>query len=141
VGLPIKSMFGTALLVDLPASMAAASGNIEPATATAVISIRNDGTWTATGDPNSGSTWKLVGAVGDYDVRATITGGALTGTDSGTGTWLNLAATRSWGCFQLAVGSSFATLTIELSRAGLATVIESCTASISAEVFDDGGGP
>lgn len=43
---------------------------------------------------NTLQTWLLVGAAADYDARATVTTGSVTG--SATASWLNLGTTLNW---------------------------------------------
>lgn len=119
--------------VELPVSISVSDVEIAPTDAVATFTIRNTGAYDSVGNESAPSgTWLLAGAAADYDVRFTTTDsptGAL------TNTWLNLGTSRAWTCTdttQTAGGPVTAAGTLELSRAGLATVIESCSLSISA---------
>lgn len=65
-----------------------------------------------------------------YECRATVTAGALS--SGTTGTWLNLATTRTWTVNENGGSSSSATLTIDIGRAGLNTAIVSATIVLNA---------
>lgn len=72
----------------------------------------------------------------NYEVRATVTSGALSG-GSGTGTWLAISGgTRNWFVDNTASGTiNDAVLTIEIRRTGTTTVLDSATITLQAEVF------
>ena len=132
-GATLLMMVGSGASVLLPETGAYVQ-NIYPLTSNAYININSSGAWST---PNGSGTWLISGNAADYDIRCTVMSGALTGTDSGQGTWLNLATTRAWGCFQLGEGSTAAIVLLEISRTGLATVIETGTVNIYAEVLPE----
>jgi hypothetical protein len=66
-----------------------------------------------------------------FEVRATITSGALAGGSSATGTWLALTSTRFWSVVRSTNGTSSCSLTIEVRHNGGA-VLRSCTVTMTA---------
>ena len=71
-------------------------------------------------------TWLDHGAVGDYDVKLTVTGGALT---SGSESQLNCGSTRTWTVVETTngVAESSCDFTFELFYAGDSTVLAQLT--------------
>lgn len=71
----------------------------------------------------------------NYEVRATVTSGALTG-GSGTGTWLPISGgTRNWYVENFTSGTiESCTFTVEIRQTGTSTVIDSATITLTAEV-------
>lgn len=65
--------------------------------------------------------WKLQGAAGDYEVRATLDSGSLT--SGTTGSWLACSTTRTWVRQRTANGTSSAQLTIEIRRVSDSVVV------------------
>lgn len=65
--------------------------------------------------------WKLQGAAGDYEVRATLDSGTLT--SGTTGSWLACSTTRTWVRTRTANGTSSAQLTIEIRRVSDSVVV------------------
>lgn len=106
-----------------------------PGTASASFSLDNAGA--ATGGPNSANgflsyAWLSGALAAGYEVRATKTAGLL---NSGTlGTWLSLAATRSWSNTQTGAGSKSATITFEIRDATSLIVVATASIAISADV-------
>ncbi len=91
------------------------------------ITLSSTGSWTFTGDNTTGTyAWiNNTGNVGLYEVRCTVTAGALTtGT---TGTWLNCGTSRSWTAE--GTGES-ATCTFEIREASSGTVKDTQTGVI-----------
>lgn len=72
----------------------------------------------------------------NYEVRATLTSGALSG-GSGTGTWLAISGgTRNWFVDNFVSGTTnSAVLTIEIRRVGTTTVLDSATINLDAQVL------
>lgn len=62
---------------------------ISPADAAATYFLNSSGSESSTPAAISG-TWLISGYAADYDVRATVTDGAVT-SGSATGSWLNMA--------------------------------------------------
>ena len=76
-------------------------------------------------------TWLLFGSASDYECRATVTGGAVT--SGTTGTWLSLSSSNEWLVELASVGTSSATLTVEIRNAATLGVIASATIQIDVE--------
>lgn len=97
--------------------------------------IRNTGfVWVDdTGTPVSYEQWVTpTSAASNYEVVATLVSGSLS---SGTvGTPLPLSVDRSWRCSQIGVGIRTATLTMRAYRVGDATVLDTWTVELYAEV-------
>lgn len=92
------------------------------------IAERRNGT-----DYTTLETWLLSGAAGDYDVRATLTAGALS--SGTTGTWLDMGTSREWYCQDSIVDGTpvTATLTIEIRDGTSLVVLDSATITLSSE--------
>lgn len=110
--------------------------NIDPADATAAISLESDGDIVATEngiatDLGDWITPKIL--MGNYDVKATLLSGSLTaGT---TGSNLNLGTTRSWTRSQTSVGSSSAQIRLDITYTGTTTpILATATILLSAQV-------
>lgn len=73
------------------------------------------------------------GSAALYEVRATLNSGTLT--SGTTGTWLSLGTTRTWTVERSAVGSSSASLTIEVRLIGGSTVLATGNVNITADVI------
>lgn len=103
-----------------------------PTDASATYTLTNAGLEQATGLANN--TWLSAGAASSYDVRATLSSGALT--SGTTGSWLNLGTTRSWNVTRTnnAPGTDTATLTIEIRDATSLIVLATVTVVITATV-------
>lgn len=103
-----------------------------PSSASATVSILNDGTWSTTtvgGGTNTG-TWLTAGAVADVDVYLSGTGDAL---DSGTlNTWLNCATTRSWTLTEADVGTLAWNGTMQWRDAVTLAVLDTASVDIQA---------
>jgi hypothetical protein len=80
------------------------------------------------------NTWVLTGTAANYDVFATLNSGTLfSGT---TGTWLNLATTRSWQVQRTnnAAGTNSASLTIQIRPAGGGATLDTANVTLNATV-------
>jgi hypothetical protein len=66
---------------------------------------------------------------GSYEVKATVTAGALS--SGTTGSWLALSSNRSWSVGPVTLGNANATLTIEIRKDGV--VLDSATITLEAE--------
>jgi hypothetical protein len=97
---------------------------VAPTMAVVTYTLNSDGT------RNFGN-WLLIGTNTDYECRATITSGGLTGGDS-TGAWLSLGTTRMW--YVHATNTVVTcTLTIEIRRASDGVVLDTATVTLDAE--------
>lgn len=106
---------------------------VSPTDATAIYALTNTGSEDATN--GSSSTWLLTGVASDYEARATVTAGTLTtGT---TGSWLNLGTSRQWTKARTSniSGVDTASMTIEISLAGVGAAIATATVDLTAEVI------
>lgn len=103
----------------------------DPADATAAYTLTSGGLV----QDHTGATletWLGSGAASNYEVRATVTAGALsTGL---TGSWLALSSNRTWTRSRTIVGTGTATLLIEIRDTATSTVQDSATISLEAEV-------
>lgn len=71
------------------------------------------------------------GAAGaDYEVRATLNSGTLTG--GTTGSWVGLSGAITWYCERSLAGTQGANLTIEIRNASSMAVLDSATVVLSA---------
>lgn len=102
---------------------------------TAYWTINSDGTVhypsSVNGTDTVGETWLQSGVNSDYQVRATVTAGAV---NSGTtGSWLALSTTRTWSVTPSSYGGAdaTATLTIEIRDAVTLAVLETATITLS----------
>jgi hypothetical protein len=85
-------------------------------------------------------SWLLSGSASSYEVRATVTSGAVT---SGTvGTWFVCSSDQTWTLNNPPRGNVVATavLTIEIRDAATATVRASASITLQAEHTSDSGG-
>ncbi len=81
-------------VVQLPSSLFIYSDSLDTATVTFYMDY--NGTYYSDGNVFAPSgTWLLSGAASDYDVRFTVTSGAINNGGT-TGSWLSLGTTRSW---------------------------------------------
>lgn len=78
-------------------------------------SLTNAGGEIATGHVSS--TWLMAGAASDYEVRATLTSGSITGT---FGSWLGLGTTRTWS---KSGAASTASMDVEIRLAASGAVV------------------
>ena len=103
-------------------------------TATATFTMDNTGAASGVGTSGGGTysgEWMLVGPASAYDVRFTITSGAL---NSGTaGAWLNLATSRSWTVTRGTPGTNTCVGTVEIRDATTLVVLVSATISLTAD--------
>lgn len=107
---------------------------VVPVDATATYTLSSAGTESSnTGSINN--TWLISGVASDYEVRATVNTGALTG-GSATGAWLSLLSSRAWTCMRALDSSGLeqATLTIEVRDAATLAVLDTAAVSLYAEV-------
>lgn len=76
-------------------------------------------------------TWRVLGASSDFEARATLTSGTITG---GTfGSWLPLSTSRSWSSTAAASGTYIlGTMLVEI-RTTAGTILTSATITIEAE--------
>lgn len=85
------------------------------------------------GSLKSKGDWILPSATGigaEYQVKASISGGSVTG-DS-TSTWHSLSSDKSWKVSQSTDGTSSATIIVSIRRAGTTTTLASMTVNLSA---------
>lgn len=103
-----------------------------PSTATASYSLENDGDIAVNGADDGDWITPKAAAGADYECRATVLSGSFT---SGTfGSWLALNTTRTWTLVRSTIGTSTASMTLEIRRASDGTVLDSATINFSAEV-------
>ena len=81
--------------------------------------------WALTGTTTWGSVGIYVSDTTGLYVRATLVSGTLNYTNSGTGTWLSLATTRSWGIVDVTPGPFplRASVTLEVADDSIGTTI------------------
>lgn len=110
-------------------------------TATASYTIANNGTvqdhtTTVLESWLSGSG----GSVSNYEVRATVTSGAVT--SGTTGSWLSCSTSRTWSVLNTAANNSTLTavMTVEIRLASSGVVQDSATITIEATSIEAGGG-
>ena len=79
--------------------------------------------------------WLLSGAAGDYQVRATVTSGSVSG--SATGSWLALTSTRAWSVTDNFAGgpSATANITVEIRDTATNTVRASASITLNANAL------
>ncbi len=94
------------------------------------FSLQPGGNAVANADNGETYPWLLSGAATGYEARVT----ALSGTSSGIkNTWLELGVVnRSWSRNRTSVGSSSATILVEIATAGTGVALESATIVLSA---------
>lgn len=78
-------------------------------------------------------TWLSFGSASSYEVRATVTSGAVT--SGTTGSWLALSSSQEWLVQRGTVGISNAVLTIEIRNATSLVVVDSADVDLEAERF------
>lgn len=99
------------------------------APASAALLLYADGTMAATGlgsalDAAAWLTPTDAGAGAGYWVRLTVTAGAAPSSGSGAGAWVSLGSTVSWQWSRSTIGSTTATVTLEIATdAAGATVV------------------
>lgn len=105
------------------------------AISTASINFRTDGTITTVGSgyTNIGWTSTSTGVGNDYEIRATVTNGTLSGGTSGS--WLALSSNRQWSKIDNTQddGPASVTLTFEIRKTGTTTVLDSESITLSAD--------
>lgn len=102
-----------------------------PSTSTVSYALQSDSLEVGTAGVGAFSrTYQTGGSASAYDVRATVTSGALT--SGTTGAWLNLGTTRTWTCSTVG-GVESADLLIEVRDATTLVVVDSATVSLYAE--------
>lgn len=69
----------------------------------------------------------------DYEAKVTLVSGTLTG--GTTGSWLPLSSDRSWYTHANAGGYKTCTFTVEIRRAGVGTVLDSATITVTADAI------
>ena len=134
----------SALTGTLSRSAFTTSGN--PVTATAGVRLQTDGTLQTSEGTGTGSSyadkaagqWYISepssGIGAGFEVRVTINSGSLDAGDA-INTWIALSTERTWGTSETSDnGSTSANLTLEIRRAGGATVLRSATFTIQATV-------
>jgi hypothetical protein len=79
-------------------------------------------------------TWQGNGTASQYDIRATVTSGTVSG--SATATWLNLASSVQWSCIRTEnlTGTTTAVLTVEIRDASTLALVASGTVTLQAVV-------
>lgn len=105
---------------------------VDPVDATASYELESDGD-IAVNLADSGDWITPKAAAGAaYECRATVVSGTFT---SGTfGSWLPLSSTRSWSLLRSTIGTSTASMTLEIRRASDGVVLDSATISFTATV-------
>jgi len=124
---------GGGVVVPLPGGTAYDSRVL--ATATATVTAARDGTLTGSGNLSSfAHAWYRNGAasIGDtYWVKATVTAGSLS---TGSTSWQQLTANRSWTVQRTSGGGASATITLAISTAGSdATIVSSGSYQLNAD--------
>ncbi len=84
--------------------------------------------------PNRYWIYPLLGNSSNYEIRFTLTSGAVS-SGSSTGVWLNMGTTRSWTVTRTGYGTSTAEGLIEIRNATTQAVVFSRNASISSVVL------
>lgn len=121
---------GSVDLVELPDFMSSFDSQPDPVPVVAGVYFDNNGTAVST---STGLiTWRLVGASGDYEIRATIISGSPTSGNT-LNVWHSMASDVYWQCDQTGIGSTSAIIFIEIRLAG-GGVLDSTTADLLAEV-------
>lgn len=89
---------------------------------------------TVDGTIDQGDWVTPVSAAGaNYEVRATVTAGALS--SGTTGSWLSLGTTRNWTCQAVVASVVQATITIEIRSASTLAVLDTTSVDIYAERY------
>jgi hypothetical protein len=73
-------------------------------------------------------------AAADYEAFITVTSGSLTG--GTTGSWVALSSTRSWYIQSTSTGTTTCVFTVQIRQVGTATVLDTATITLNAEVSD-----
>ena len=125
---------GASGAVTLPASLSAESSIETPGTATASITLDEDGLYETSTEPGAGYPWFTPDSAGvgaDYQIRFAVTSGSVS---SGTiDTWLSFPQT--WTRARTLVGISTVSGTLEIRLTATGVVQDSCALSLSAEVI------
>lgn len=82
--------------------------------------------------------WMLGGAAADYEVRAVVLSGSVSG--SATGSWLGCATDREWTRNRAVVGTSTAQIQVEIKLAAGTSILASAVITLKATVEESGGG-
>lgn len=111
--------------------------NIDPATAICRYEVRAGGSVFEELTPEGNARLEYwlnppAGAPGGYSVRATVTAGVLSGGSSSTGVWLDFATNRGWQVSDSG-GVTTATIDVDLSLDGGATILVTATITLRAE--------
>lgn len=144
---------GSLVLVSITDRSVVAS-TVQGDAAHARIIFQNDGYLRVQREDNAGDTDVLVSSewlvfqpvetstADDYEVRVTVTSGALTGGSSATGAWLSLGTNRTYQCVTVGDNNEeqTATLFIEIREVATELVQDSATITLSAGTFIIGGG-
>lgn len=113
-------------------------GAVASSNSTALYTLNTSGIVqkNANGTITTYETWRLSGVSSAYDARATVTATNGSGTTQGTtGTWQNLATTRSWGVNVngSAGQNGTRTMTIEIRNASTLVVLDSASITFSSQ--------
>lgn len=126
----IMAGFGSAL-VAMP-DLSVTDEQTHPTTANAILTIKSDGTYTASNNP--AGQWLAGSTNGSaFDVRATNTGGGSHG-GSGFGTWLQINTDRIWNLPRNTPGNNSGIITLEFRPTGGGGTVDTATISYSATV-------
>lgn len=82
--------------------------------------------------------WMLSGAAADYEVRATVLSGTVSG--FATGSWLGCGTDREWTKNRAVVGTTEAQIRVELKLAADTAILASAIVTLKATVEESGGG-
>lgn len=119
---------GTIVSID---DRTCSSFTVSPNPAEASYELTSAGEVLVNGSGIAVETWiePTSAASGSYEVKATVTAGALS--SGTTGSWLALSSNRSWSVGPVTLGNANATLTIEIRKDGV--VLDSATITLEAE--------
>lgn len=114
-------------------------GNTSTSTSSAALLLYADGTMGATGSDSAldAAFWRTpteAGAGAGYWVRLTVTAGAAPSSGSSTGAWVSLASTVSWQWSRSTVGSTTATVTLEIASDSAGTTVLASRSGITVTV-------
>lgn len=79
-------------------------------------------------------------AVGDYEARATLLSGSVSGGSSLMDTWLSLGTDRNWRADRAVIGGAYASILVEIRQVSSGTTVASATIDLEAEVTIWAGG-
>lgn len=133
----LAMLLGAALVptVALPANITATHSVSSPSSASASITIKRDGTWTATG--GGSGTWVTPNhaTIGDdYDVKFDYTSGSPDVAAAADNTYVQLNANRTWTENQSGTGTDLTSGRIYIRRHSVDPSLSDCAASIEAAV-------